>query len=127
MQSVRWTRATLSIPMLCDIPRSPLQIFPPGNKPGPEDCDFPATLVSTRRHGGDVRAHRNTFSGERNTAQVVPAPAMRPDFSREYRAKAILHRETLVRCHAYVPIIPSNRMAIAAIAVLISHENRLRF
>src|SRR5437016_618627 len=29
MHSVRWTRATLSIPMLCDIPRSPLQIFRP--------------------------------------------------------------------------------------------------
>src|SRR5437762_13578633 len=73
----------------------PSSLFPPGNKPSPENCDFPATLVSTRRHGADVRSHRNTFSGERNTAQVVPAPAMRPDFSREYRARALLHLEKL--------------------------------
>src|SRR5438045_8777392 len=54
MHSLRWPRSALSTPMLCDISRSPLQIFPPGNKPGPEDCDFPATLVSTRWHGDRI-------------------------------------------------------------------------
>src|SRR4029077_19718691 len=69
------------------------RIAPPDNKPNQAGCDPPVIPVSIRPRVANVRSRRNIFPAKKNAGQAAQALARRPDFSRDYLAKAILRRE----------------------------------